>query len=407
MNTLAINPARRDIQVISLVGLAHGLSHFYALALPILFVLIKEDWHISYTALGFVVTAFYVTSGVCQTLAGFATDRFGGPRVLFVGLGLFALAYILMGLAPNYECLVAAAIIAGAGNSVFHPADFSILNSAVDPKRLGYAFSAHGLTGNLGWMAAPITMTLLSHSFGWRGALIGAGLIAVAALLFLVLQRDLLAPVERHEAHAPKGVVQGAAVLLSTPVLMCFGFFVLLAGGIVGIQAWGVPTFTTTFNLSREMASATLTGFLIGGAVGIAIGGWAAGRTENHARLAGIGMAAACGLIALTATGWLPPVGIPIALTIAGLLSGITQPSRDLLVRKSTPKGSTGKVYGFVYSGLDAGSATAPLLFSWLLDQGRGDIVLYAVAIMWGLAIFTIVSVRRKADAPAVATPAA
>jgi predicted MFS family arabinose efflux permease len=246
-------------------------------------------------------------------------------------------------------------------------------------------------------------MTLLSHSFGWRGALIGAGLIAVVALLFLVLQRDLLAPVERHEAHAPKSVVQGAGVLLSAPVLMCFGFFVLLAGGIVGIQAWGVPTLTTSFHLSREMASATLTGFLIGGAVGIAIGGWAAAHTENHARLAGIGMGAACGLIALTATGVLPALGVAVALTVAGLLAGITQPSRDLLVRKTTPKGSTGKVYGFVYSGLDAGSATAPLLFSWLLDQGRGDIVLYSVAILWGLAIFTIISVRRQAVPPAAA----
>ena len=405
MSTLAINHARRDIRVISLVGLAHGLSHFYALALPLLFVFIKDDWGVSFTALGFVVTVFYLTSGVCQTLAGFATDRFGGPRMLFAGLALFALAYLLMGLAPNYETLVACAIIAGAGNSVFHPADFSILNSAVDPKRLGYAFSAHGLTGNLGWMVAPATMGLLARSFGWHGALTGAGLIAVAALLFLLTQRELLAPVERHvsAAAAKAGVAPGAGVLLSRPVLMCFGFFMLLAAGIVGIQTFGAATLTTAFHLSREMALATLTGFLTGGALGIAVGGWAATRTERHELLAGCGMAGACALIALTATGTLPHLGVAVALTCAGFLSGITQPSRDMLIRKTTPKGSTGKVYGFVYSGLDAGSATAPFIFGALLDHGHGEFVLYSVAVLWGLAMFTIVSLRGQRAARAAA----
>ena len=403
MNTLAINHARRDIRVISLVGFAHGLSHFYALALPLLFVFIKDDWGISFTALGFVVTVFYLTSGICQTVAGFATDRFGGPRMLFVGLGLFAVSYLLMGLAPNYETLIACAIIAGAGNSVFHPADFSILNSAVDPKRLGYAFSAHGLTGNLGWMVAPATMGLLTRLFGWHAALSGAGLIAAAALLFLYLQRDLLAPVERHVQAAAKhsGPAPGASVLFSAPVLMCFGFFMLLAAGIVGIQTFGTATLTTAFHLSREMALATLTGFLTGGAVGIAIGGWAASRTERHELLAGCGMAGACVLIALTATSILPPIGVAIALTLAGVLSGITQPSRDMLIRKATPKGSTGKVYGFVYSGLDAGSATAPFIFGALLDHGHGEYVLYSVAVLWAVAMFTIVSVRGRRAANA------
>lgn len=400
MNTLAITPARRDIQVISLVGFAHGLSHFYALALPLLFVFIKDDWGVSFTALGLVVTAFYLTSGVCQTLAGFATDRFGGPRMLYVGIGLFAAAYLLMGVAPNYATLVACAVIAGAGNSVFHPADFAILNSAVDPKRLGYAFSAHGLTGNLGWMLAPATMGFLASHFGWHGALTGAGLIAVAALLFLILQRDLLAPAQRPETHAAKTApAPGAGVLLSAPVLMCFGFFILLASGIVGIQTFGAATLTTSFHFSREMALATLTAFLTGGAVGIAFGGWAASRTERHERLAAFGMAASCLLLVLVASSVLPPIGVAVALTLAGFLSGITQPSRDMLIRKAAPKGSTGKVYGFVYSGLDAGSALAPFLFGTLLDHGRGDLAVLAVAILWGLAMFTIVSVKQRKPA--------
>jgi MFS family permease len=405
LNTLAITPARRDIQVISLVGFAHGLSHFYALALPLLFVFIKDDWHVSFAELGFVVTAFYITSGVCQTLAGFATDRFGGPRMLYVGVGLFAIAYLLMGIAPNYPLLIACAVIAGAGNSVFHPADFAILNSAVDPRRLGYAFSAHGLTGNLGWMLAPATMGFLAARFGWHGALTGAGLIACASLAFIFLRRDLLVPVHRPEhalkqaASGPgKPAAPGAGVLLSRPVLMCFVFFILLASGIVGIQTFGAATLATSFHFPRDLALATLTAFITGGAVGIALGGWAATRTERHELLAAFGMAASCLLLVVIALNVLPQTGIAIALTAAGFLSGITQPSRDMLIRKAAPKGSTGKVYGFVYSGLDAGSALAPFLFGTLLDHGRGDLAVLAVAVLWGLAMFTIISVKpRKA----------
>jgi len=397
LNTLALNPARRDIQVISLVGFAHGLSHFYALALPLMFVYIKDDWHVSFAALGLIVTAFYVTSGVCQTLAGFATDRFGGPRMLFVGIALFALAYVLMGVAPGYWTMMACAVIAGAGNSVFHPADFAILNSAVEPRRLGYAFSAHGLTGNLGWVFAPATMGFLAAQFGWHGALIGAGLLAFAALLLLVTQRELLAPVQRIESAAKAAApAPGAGVLLSQPVLMCFGFFILLAAGIVGIQTFGAAVLTTGFHVSAEMALATLTAFLTGGAVGIVVGGWAVGRTERHDRLAAWGMGSACVLLLIIATGALPPLGVAVLLTLAGFLSGITQPSRDMLIRKAAPKGSTGKVYGFVYSGLDAGSALAPFLFGTLLDHGRGDIAIVCVAVLWGLAMFTISSVKTR-----------
>ncbi|HEX4327604.1 MAG TPA: MFS transporter [Burkholderiales bacterium] len=400
MNTASITPARRDIRVISLVGLAHGLSHFYALSLPVLFVFMKDDLGVTFTELGFVVTVFYATSGFSQTLAGFATDRFGGPRMLFTGLALFALAYLLMGMAPNYWTLVGCAVISGLGNSVFHPADFSILNSAVDPKRLGYAFSAHGFTGNLGFMLAPVIMGPLAQWFGWHGALTIGGVGAALALAFLVLQREFLQPVERHEQAAAQAAGAGAVVLFSKPVLMCFGFFMLLAGGIVGLQSFGAATFTGAFHMTREAALATLTGFIGGGTAGIAAGGWAAGRTERHEVVAGAGMACSCLLVALVATGMLPLPGIAVALALAGFCSGIAQPSRDMVIRKTAPKGSTGKVYGFVYSGLDAGSSTAPLLFGYLLDHHHGDAVMWCVAAFWGVAMFTIATVQRNVPQP-------
>jgi MFS family permease len=187
---------------------------------------------------------------------------------------------------------------------------------------------------------------------------------------------------------------------------MCFAFFFLLASGIVGIQSVGPGVMTSVFHMSRAAALDILSGFLGGGTAGIAAGGWLAGRTERHEVVAGGGMAGACLLVGLAATGVLPVAGMAVALALAGFFSGVAQPSRDMVIRKAAPKGSTGKVYGFVYSGLDAGSSSAPLLFGFMLDHQHGDMVMYCVAAFWALAMLTIVTVQKKAPQAVVASAA-
>ena len=395
MNTAVASPVRRDAWVIGLIGLIHGLSHFYQLALPSVFLLIRADWNISFTALGVTATVFYVVSGICQTLAGFAVDRFGAQPVLLIGFTLLAGGIGLMGLAPNYETLLACSAIAGVGNSVFHPADFGVLNGTVDPKRLGHAYSVHGVSGNLGWALAPATLTAFSLWFGgWRGALIAAALLGMVVLAFVLSRRDLFGAAPQSRQASDPAPVATASVLLSAPILLCFVFFMLLAGGLIGIQTFGIPTLNQTYHLPQHLAALTLTCFLVGGAAGILCGGFVATRARRHDHVAAAGMGIAAGLIALIGSGVLPPPGIIAALAAAGFCSGITNPSRDLLVRAATPKGSTGRVYGFVYSGLDAGSAIAPAVFGALLDHGRGEILIYSVAVIWLAAIATIYMVR-------------
>src|SRR5215471_16902396 len=135
---------RSDVEVISLVGFAHGTSHFFHLVLPSLFPWLMRDFGLNFTQAGSLTAAFFVVSGIGQALAGFVVDRFGAQRVLWGGIGLFSIAGIVLGSATSYGMLVAAAMLAGAGNSVFHPADFTVLNRRVSQPRLGHAFSVHG-----------------------------------------------------------------------------------------------------------------------------------------------------------------------------------------------------------------------------------------------------------------------
>jgi MFS family permease len=113
--------APRDREVIALVGLAHGTSHFFHLMLPPLFPWLMRDFSLSYTDVGLLTTTFFVISGIGQALAGFVVDRVGGWRVLCFGVGMLALSGVVLGLATSYPWLMLSATCAGLGNSIFHP----------------------------------------------------------------------------------------------------------------------------------------------------------------------------------------------------------------------------------------------------------------------------------------------
>jgi MFS family permease len=100
------------------------------------------------------------------------------------------------------------------------------------------------------------------------------------------------------------------------------------------------------------------------------------------------------------ATGALPLALLAVAMVLAGFCLGVTSPSRDMLVRAATPRGASGKVYGFVYSGLDLGSSITPLVFGWLLDLGAPRTIFVVAAGLMLLTIVTVVQIRRH-GAPA------
>lgn len=403
----------RDVKVMALIGVAHGCSHFFQLVLPPLFPFLKDDFAVSYTELGLVMTLFYVTSGMLQTPAGFLVDRIGARNVLIGGLGIFCTAILLYGLVPSYWMLLPVAILAGIGNSVFHPADFSILNASVDQKKLGRAYGTHTLGGNLGWGLAPVLMAGGAAMFGWRAAPIIAALVGYAILAALLLNRDLLkedAGAARRAAvkAGQKAEAQGSIYLgplLSLPVVMCFGYFLLLSFALIGVQNFLPATLAALYATPLTLATTALTGFLLGASGGVMVGGWVADKGMKLEAIVISGLLGAAALMLVVANLDLPAAALVAAVAGAGFLQGFTTPSRDLIVRGAAPKGASGRVFGFVYSGLDAGSAMAPPAIGLMLDQGRADYVLWFVAVMLALTTLTAVAIRQS-SARAVAAPA-
>ncbi len=398
----ATSTLRQDVKVIGLIAVAHGLSHFYQLVIAVLFPLIKQDLGVSYAALGAATAVYYTVSGVCQTLAGFAVDRFGARRVLLIGLALCSLGILLAGLAQSYAMLVVAFFVAGLGNSVFHPADFAILNARVDARRLGYAFSFHGIGGTLGWALAPAFGYGLAALSDWHTALVAASALGAVMILLLLANGDAVpgAARARASAVAPTSLRQDLRVLSATPVLMCFLFFLLLSAALIGVQNFGVAGLVSLYDAPVALASSALTAFLIGGAAGILAGGTIAVRARRHDLVAAAGMLASALAVLLLASGVLSQALIAPMLAIAGFASGLTNPSRDLLVRDATPPGASGKVYGFVYSGLDVGAMATPVLYGWLLDRALAAGVFYTVFAVLLATVATVLYLPSRSPAP-------
>ncbi len=398
----AANPSaasfRQDATVISVVGFAHGTSHFFHFVIPPLFPWLMREFGLTFTQVGAIMSTFFVVSGIGQALAGFAVDRFGGMRVLCGGVGLLSMGGLAYASAQSYPMLLAAAAIAGVGNCVFHPADYTIMNRRVSTTRLGHAFSVHGLSGNLGWAAAPVFVIAIAESFGWRAACVGASIVCMLALVFLFIRRGDLDDTVRVVSPEPAKRAGGSFAFLGVGVVwMCFAFFLLSVMAFGALQNFAPPLLQRTYGVSIAFATSALTAYLLGSAAGTATGGFFATRGEREDRRVAVALSCAALCAVALASALVPGWSVVALMGLMGFGVGFIGPSRDMLVRRAATStfgsGAFGRVYGFVYSGIDAGLALAPLGFGPFMDAGRYTLVLWGVAILQIMAIGTALAV--------------
>ena len=384
---------RQDARVIGLVGLAHGVSHFYHLILAALFPWLKPAFALSYAQLGLLMSVFFVVSGVGQVLAGFVVDRVGALRVLFFGMTLLGLSALLLAGADSYPMLLCGAMLAGVGNSVFHPADFTLLNQRVSPARLAHGFSVHGISGNLGWAAAPLFMTFVAALSSWRTALLYAALLPFLVLLVLLLNRAALRADPIVRATQAQAGASSLGFLRLHSVWLCFAFFFISTIALGGIQSFASASLVALYGMSLAWATSAYTAYMLASALGAAAGGFLGARSQHHDRIIALSFSLAALLALILAAAVVPAWAAVGLMGIIGLSAGIAGPSRDLMIRAAAPKQAMGRVYGVVYSGLDSGMAVAPLLFGALMDASRPAWVFICIGLFQALAIVTAVGV--------------
>ncbi|MGY8685046.1 MFS transporter [Bradyrhizobium sp. UFLA05-153] len=378
------------------ISIAHWVSHFHLLVLPMLFPFLKTQLGVGYIELGFALTVSAVVSGLTQAPTGYLVDHFGARKILLMGLVIGGLSLVLLGLHLSYASLITCAVLLGLANSVYHPADYAILAEHMDEARMGRAFSVHTFAGYLGGAVAPAIVAALVTVSGGFGALIASGAIGVLCALLLIVMNIPDAGAHRkkpgNEATPKQAVITPALIMLTA-------LFMLLSLSVAGISNFGVVALMSGYAASYSAANVALTAFLGASAVGVLAGGFLADRTERHGQLAAACFAANAAIVLLIALVGLPGLLLTAAMTVAGFLSGVIAPSRDMLVRNAAPAGAAGRAFGIVSTGFNIGGIISPLLFGWIMDQNAPHWVFGASVVFMVATVFLSLLTERREQA--------
>ena len=392
--------ARRSsyVRVVGAVSAAHFVSHYYIILLAPLLPFVRAEYAVSYTEIGLAFAVFNVISAALQTPAGFLVDRLGARMLLVAGLLIGASAFIVVGLVNSFWVFLAMFALAGVGNTVYHPADYSLLSQHVPSDRIGQSFSVHTFAGMLGSAVAPASALIMQAQWGWRGAFVGSGVLGIVVAVALIAIRDLstvrMTSISARQDKA--GPDSGWRLLFSTPILLNLIFFVLLSVISGGLYNYSVVALGALYDTPTTAANAALSANRFFSAIGVLVGGILVGRTTRHGVVAAFGLGTMGLFAAIIAKFDLNTVALIVVMSLIGFFYGVIMPSRDMIVREVTPPGSFGKVFGFVTTGFSIGGIVSPLIFGAIMDHGSPRFVFIAVAILSFVAIITVATRLRQ-----------
>ena len=410
--TVANSRRPSDVRVIGLISLAHGSSHFFHLVLPPMFPWLKDAFALSYAELGLLMSVFFVVSCIAQATSGFLVDRIGARPVLFSGIALLILAALTYSQSNGYAMLLMGAVIAGCGNGIFHPVDYTLINHKVSPPNLPYAYSMHGVTGYLGWAAAPAFMVAIAQFGDWRIAFLSAALLEACILTILWLNKSYLlddVKERREQSHAstqaanPGSSPESAFAFLKLPaVWLCWIFFFFSMASTSSLQSFAPSALFNIYQIPIDVGSYYITLLALGSAGGVLFGGYLAAKLRAPERIVSSCLSITIVMCILLATGLVSPSIIPFIFCALGFGYGVVAPSRDLLVKAATPKGVSGRVYGIVYSGIDLGAAVGPFIFGFFMDAGLPKALFLGIAMFQLMIIPTVFKVSSRLSPKAV-----
>lgn len=395
--------------VVGVVTGAHFVSHLYLLAYPPLFPLLGPEFDVTTTQLGLIVTAIYVPTLLIQLPLGELVDRIGAKRVLAAGMVVTSMGITLSGLAPTYRILLAFAFVSGVGQSVFHPADYALLETVTEREHEGKAFSTHTFGGFAGFAAAPALIGGIAIPYGWRPALLAVGSIGFvyAAVMYLttasVHSRRIQGTSKEGDVADGTPLLDSLSFVLRAELILLFCFYLVSMMAIVGLQSFTTVFAVRSFGFDEPAANTVLTAYLAFSALGVIGGGPLADALPAERVIVATFVLSAAGVGAAVIGG--PNAGFlgAVALfSLVGLCTGAALPSRDKLANSFAEAGATGRSFGFFFTGLSLGAVISPALLGFVIDAVSIGLAFLLVGGFLVLAAAVAVAIARPAGVPEV-----
>ncbi len=391
----------QSIRILTLISTGHALSNFYVLCLPALLPFFRNEFQVSFTYLGVILTTRAITTGALQIPVGFLVDRFGGKIVLIVGLFMLSISFSLLAAIPDFIWSIPLMVFFGAGLASMRPSNYTIINASIHPSWVGRAFGINMFTAHAARAVAPPLIVSIAVLWDWRVAVLAAGALGFLVTLALTTQWRLV----RDDSVQPKKThdltfFQEIRFLASGSVLLFFIFFIFNALTTHGVHSFTVVALAELRDTPLPAASGVLTAYLVTGALGVLAGGFIVDRWPRHAQIAIATLIGSGALFVLVGALPMPMVVIIVVMSVAGTLQGILRPARDMLMRAVIPRESFGKAIGIVATGAAVGGAAAPVIFGWILDAGNPSWLFYVLAANLVILIVTVLIPKKEIKLP-------
>lgn len=376
--------APKDLSLI-LCAFLHGLNHALQLALPPLYLSIRDDLRLDgLSPVMLLGTLYFVTYAVTGLPFGLLGDRFSKKKILLMGTLLNSLAFVMAAYCRSYGLLAAAMILAGLGGGSYHPVGNALLSN-IFKGTVGRAFGIAGMGASLGLFLGPFAAGYMGQHFGWRLTCLVFGLFgtAVAAGFALLMPEEARSDPSRKEEKVVKGRHLLTALL---PLIAIFG--------MRDFCWWGITYLTPAMSQMNVGFTQQIAGLLVGlmSLTGVISQPFAGTVSDRFGRRTVIASALAVSGLCVMFFPHLGPASLfPLAL-ISGFLILATVPVVDAAAAEIAPPSMRGRLFGITLTVGILFGALSPYVVGVIYDVTGGYSLPY---LMMGLsalggAVFTL-----------------
>ncbi|MHB8399631.1 MAG: MFS transporter, partial [Candidatus Limnocylindrales bacterium] len=321
----AAAPAETDVhptRSLVLLVIAHAVNHAYAVLLPLIFLMIIDEFHVTEGQIAYLAAFGSVASGLVQLSYASLTRIMSRRALLGIGGIVFGGGFAAQALAGSFGAFAIPNVLSRIGGSPQHPVGNGLLTEQYPPERRGFAISAHIAGGNVGTVVVALIGASMLAAYGWRTTSVLFGIPAiVTAVLIMVLIRER--GTDRAAALAHGSVRDAFRQVFRDRDLRWLYLTSVLGGGGRGL---GVANLFALIYLTKVIGVGAATAGLMYGVLIVfsvptpLIAGWLSDRLGRKPIIIGVYIGGAIGYAAFLLAGS-SIVGLWVGLVIMGSFS--------------------------------------------------------------------------------------